>query len=845
MSADPAVSGAPFVGLRPFDIGDAAWFFGRDQEAAALTRKLRAARFTAVVGPSGSGKSSVVRAGVIPLMRELGWQQIIAKPGSAPLSRLADAFAASVDERRLADARRFRFDAMLRASAFGLAEIVDTLETNAPRLLLVVDQFEELFRYGEEAAGAARAGMREEARAFVELLLAATETPRGPLHVCVTMRSDYFGNCAAYTGLSEAVSTSQFLVSLPLRAQLEEAIRKPVEKAGGRIEEALVQRLLVDIEEQTDQLPLLQHTLRRLWEHASGIPPTLRGKDYVAVGRIVGSIDHKAEAVLAALEKANQSDRVILERVMKALTDLDERDRATRRPQKRSELIALVRDIKPFDASSAGAALDRVLGLLKAEDTSFVQLGQGEDSEVDIGHEALILGWTRLAGPARDFKAGWLREEREDGERWRGYLRRVGQRSHLRIKEQLSLRRWLQSRSIGEAWSQRYGNRWKEVKDFRNTSGGYNLIFGIMGFSIICIALYLVSNFAQQAAASYRQAHARELAYAAENALESDPELGSLLAIAAVHVTHSADNSVTAEAAAALQDALRTPRPENRLLGLAGAPLTMFFSTDGTRLVATSQAPATAILDAATRLRVPAWRPKIMIWDTASSLPVPNKVVDEQPVSALAVSPDGQRVARAGSDGVVTVSDRASGNQLFTVVHSQNSLVTTSFFSPDGRRLATRSVDGSAKVSDVNSGTELFTLEGNDKITILTYSPGAKWLAIATQDKRITVLDADTGTVAFKSEPGQSVITALTFSTDGKRLAARSFARPDGGNVTLWDVQSGYSSPLSGYYNAVAFSPEETFSRARAKMGSSTFGMLAPLAMSNRQACCVLASLQF
>ena len=188
----------------------------------------------------------------------------------------------------MADARRLRFDAILRASAFGLAEIVDTLDTAAPRILLVVDQFEELFRYGEEASGAARAGMREEARAFVELLLAATEAPEGQLHVCVTMRSDYFGNCAAYAGLSEAVSASQFLVLLPLRGQLEEAIRGPIAKVGGLIEEALVQRLLVDVEGQADQLPLLQHTLRRLWEEASGSPPTLRVADYVTVGRVAG-----------------------------------------------------------------------------------------------------------------------------------------------------------------------------------------------------------------------------------------------------------------------------------------------------------------------------------------------------------------------------------------------------------------------------------------------------------------------------------------------------------------------------------------------------------------------------
>ncbi len=490
MTATPAAATVPFVGLRPFDTGDAAWFFGRDREKAALTRKLRGSRFTAVVGPSGSGKSSVVRAGVMPLLEQYGWRRIVTKPGSAPLARLADALAASVPQDRLAGARRVRFDAALRASAFGLAEVVDQLEAQAPPLLLVVDQFEELFRYGEEERGAAKAGMREEARVFVEQLLAATAAPDGSMHVCVTMRSDYFGNCAAYAGLSEAVSASQFLVPLPQRDQLEQAIRKPVEKAEARIEEALVQHLLVDVEEQNDPLPLLQHTLRRLWEEASGNPRTLSVEDYDTVGRIEGSIDRKAQAVFASLERANRTDPVVLERVMKALTDLDRRDRASRRPQRRSDLIALVRDTRLLDEAGTDAALDRVLSRLKSEDTSFLQLGPEDDPEVDIGHEALIRSWTRLSGNNRDFLTGWLREERDDGEKWGGYLRRVDERSWYFIGEQRRLNGWLRQRAIGEAWSRRYGNRWQDVAVLLRRSARINTAVAVVVLLFILAALY-------------------------------------------------------------------------------------------------------------------------------------------------------------------------------------------------------------------------------------------------------------------------------------------------------------------------------------------------------------------
>jgi tetratricopeptide (TPR) repeat protein len=469
MSTEPSVT-APFVGLRPFDISDARWFFGRDQETAALTLKLRTNRFTAVVGPSGSGKSSVVRAGVVPLLKSDGWQQIIIAPGSAPLSRLAGALADVEAGDRLKEARRFRFDVILRGSAYGLAEIAETLRPDVPRLLLVIDQFEELFRYGDEASGTARAGMREEARAFVELLLTATARSAGRLQICVTMRSDYFGACSAYVGLAEAVSQSQFLIPLPTREQLDDAIHKPIALIGASIEENLVQRLLVDVEEEQDKLPLLQHTLRRLWEHASGDPRTLREQDYVDVGKISGSINKKAESIATRLKAGNPEDLVTLECVMKALTELDERNRASRHPRTRKELLALVSEQLATTPALAEASLDRMIGALQAEDTSFLVVGGSDDPGVDIGHEALIRSWARLSGPQHDFSEGWLREERDDGERWRDYVRRAGEGATLDSSELKALSTWPRNRGFAKVWSERYGNKWEIVESLKKKS---------------------------------------------------------------------------------------------------------------------------------------------------------------------------------------------------------------------------------------------------------------------------------------------------------------------------------------------------------------------------------------
>ena len=455
----------PFVGLRPFDVGDQRWFFGRVRETAALVGGVRDHRFTAVIGASGSGKSSLVRAGVIPVLVGEGWRPVVTTPGAEPIARLAKrlAAAAATEEDPLGEARRYRFDASLRASCFGLAEIASGFPPENELRVLVVDQFEELFRYGEEARGGTAAAMREEARAFVELLLTAAAAA-GRLNIVITMRSDFFGNCAAYPGLAEAVSRSQYLVPVPGRDQLEEAIRRPIDAAGATIDGALVQRLLIDVEEETDKLPLLQHTLRRLWESAAGASRHLGESEYAAVGGLAGSIDVQASRIAERLEGDTEhpGDGATLKQLMQALTDFDTHGRATRRPQKRSALIELLADGNPARSNAVTASLDRAMEPLRAEDTSFLRIGLEEsDPVVDIGHEALIRSWRRLSGPDRDFASGWLREEARDGLNYR-YIRQ-----HVLSSPGQPLSgspiSWWGARNPTGKWAERYGGDFDRI----------------------------------------------------------------------------------------------------------------------------------------------------------------------------------------------------------------------------------------------------------------------------------------------------------------------------------------------------------------------------------------------
>jgi WD40 repeat protein len=330
-----------------------------------------------------------------------------------------------------------------------------------------------------------------------------------------------------------------------------------------------------------------------------------------------------------------------------------------------------------------------------------------------------------------------------------------------------------------------------------------------VGVAVVAGFLFLwVSWLRLQEAAHRRQIHALELAEAAQNVLEGDAELGTLLAIEAVRAADSVEGAVPDTAANILQLAVNTPRADKQLSGLAGAPSAMFFNADGTRLVATGLGTATWISDPAAPRPVFTSRATTIVWDAATGSRV-REITSETPVSGLTLSPDGRRLAKARWDGAVQVFDLATGKSISTMAHNK---VVSAVFSPKGQRIATVSSDGSATVSDVESGKQLLPIgaEVNKHITDLAFSPDSKWLAIASRDQKyqttVTVLDADGSELFKQSVPGPSI--ALTFDSQSNRLANLNRIRPDIDNLTVWEVPSGNLLTPGGHYSLADFSPD-------------------------------------
>jgi hypothetical protein len=367
MSAANGALPMPYPGLRPFEAEDQPLFFGREAQVSAMLRQLEDHRFVTVVGSSGSGKSSLVRAGLLPAVREgflLGttdWLTIIIKPGNQPYQRLVRALSLATCRTERAQVVPAYDDPlapdetaaleMLRRTDRGLLIVLDQLAISSEsRVMVVVDQFEELFAFRRAGVNRDTVASRDEAAAFVGMLMRSASDSAGRVWAILTMRSDFIGDCEAFLGLPEQISHSQFLVPRLDRGQMEEAIARPAAVEEGAFktftfEEGLVNRIINDAGDRPDQLPLMQHALMRTWKHAiartgANAQVTVMSEDYETAGGIEMALSLHADAAWDEIKddpkKANIARRLFL-----LLCDISPDGQITRRRPKLAEVEAV------------------------------------------------------------------------------------------------------------------------------------------------------------------------------------------------------------------------------------------------------------------------------------------------------------------------------------------------------------------------------------------------------------------------------------------------------------------------------------------------------------------------
>lgn len=800
----PTPGTPPFKGLNYFDEIDAELFFGREALTEKLLRRIHGAQFLSVViGASGSGKSSLVRAGLVPAVRRNGGIEriFVMTPTAHPLEALAteltrDSESITATATLLDDlARDPRALHLYLRRTTEDERRMSVAHSGSPvvrHVLVVVDQFEELFTLCRDEF---------ERVAFVDNLLYAISPDReGRVTVLITLRADFYAHVAQYPELRNAVAQHQEYIGPMTTEELRRAMEEPARRGHWEFAPGLVDLILRDVGEEPGALPLLSHALLETWKRRAGHTMTLQG--YHDAGGVRGAIAHTAESVY---ENLAPQDQAVARDIFLRLTEPGEGTEDTRRRASLEELY----DSKMGDADSGGASSGtpresadetrRVLNRLA--EARLVTLG--EDT-AEVAHEAVIREWGRLREWLNQDREGlrlhrqlteaaneWELLERDAGALYRGaHLVQAWEWSSLHpnalnIQERTFLdaskeqeereqrehearqqREIDSAKQVAAAARQLAETQTRTSKELRRRAlflaGAFVLALVLAG-----IALFLNSQANQNARVAQensliarsqeRLATSRELAASAISNLGIDPELSLLLTQQAVAVTQAIDGSVLPEAEEALHRSILASQVRLTLRGHKAWVMSTAFSPDGSRL-ATIDREGTIIL-----------------WNSVTGTEIlrlggTTEPQDTSSGQRIAFSPDGKRIATYDNK-LVHIRDAATGNILFTLAgHTEE--VWALAFSPDGKHIATGSVDTTARVWDATSGRSLLTLtEHTEPIEALAYSPDGMRLATASDDGTVKVWDASTGERVLELSDFGSEVYGVAFSPDGLRLA--------------------------------------------------------------------------
>lgn len=832
----------PFPGLRSFEPTESDLYFGRDEEIDQLLDRLDRTRFLAVVGTSGCGKSSLVRAGLIPALRGgslyaggTHWEIVVVKPGSDPNGNLVDGLAkldADLQGRRSPETSRPLLSRpalaqTLDASSMGLVEAARAIFSDRPHsLLVVVDQFEEIFRF---ARATDRPNAGDEAKAFVRLLLAAAKQDLAPVYVVLTMRSEFLGHCAQFRDLPEALNDSQFLVPRLTRGQMKEAIEGPAGVRGAHVAPRLVQQALNDVGDDPDQLPILQHALKRMWHvsaEARAREEPIDLEHYKKVGEgLQQALNQHVEEIFNSLTRAQQE---IARKLFQQLVERGPEGQLIRRPTSRDELQKV--------AGANAEELETVIESFGRTGRTFLLTN---NDLVDISHESLIRFWTRLTE--------WVQREETSAEIY-GRLADAARR-RFRVPtlyggpELSEALQWLDNEKPTAAWAARYDRgfgralrflRWSRVR--RNT---FRVATGVVAAVVLFAPVYALWSVGE----AQRQTEAAALATSAKIFAAPDPSLLLTDALGSALRTYPFLDrleepgrikdalQLAVNGAAMHQETLgRTDRFRERFL------TAVTFSPDGA-CVATwgyPMAPTRGVQDLSGG--------RVTLWRTAEfQIIAQRSVVPIDANQSLVLDPSGRWVALLYPSGHIEVfaaPDTAQGNcaspekRAAEKVDSPRQTSLTLASAPEtspgllavalapGRPIvATASWDGTVSLWDIPTRRLVRTLEGDDSPTAqltsrarnrtwdAVFDPTAKLVATAHGDNTVKLFEVDTGRLLRTLTGHRDIVRGVAFNPRGDVLATASWDD----TIRLWDVATGASTrELKGHTkpaNAVAFDP--------------------------------------
>jgi WD40 repeat protein/class 3 adenylate cyclase len=800
-----AIAANPYKGLRAFDEADADDFFGREELVEQLVKRLGTTRFLAVVGPSGSGKSSVVRAGLLPAIRRGAlpasetWRITDMFPGARPLDGLEAALL-----RAAPDPPASLMD-QLERDEYGLHRaVLRLLPSDGSEMILVIDQFEEVFTLVVDETVRTH---------FLGSLEAAATDPHSRLRVVVTLRADFYDRPLLYRGFADLFK-SRVESLVPLSAEeLEKAITGPAKRVDVSLEPGLVAAMLADVAEEPGALPLMEYALTELFDRRDG--RTLFLEAYREIGGVSGALGRRAEELYEALDDVGKE---AARQLFLRLVALGEGTEDTRRRLSRAEVASLDLDQQAMTTVLDAFGTSRLI--------SFDRDGRTGEPTIELAHEAILTAWPRLhrwidaareelrterrvAAAARE----WIESDRdssfllsgsrlEQAEAWRassGIAVTPEERVYLDASRQQ------RDRAHKEEQARQAHEEELERRSFRRLRA-LVAVLGVAAVLAIGLTLFATRQ-SSRAAAEERTATARELAAASAASLEVDPERSILLALEAIDETRSVDGTVIPEAEDALHRAVAASRIVLTEPDLGG---TLDWSPEG--VFVTEGPENTGLID---------------LRDAATGDPVRSWVGHpDSDVNDVRFSDDGSMLATAGDDGNLVIWDPESGEEISRVsgptgtvgqsFDGDGDLIAATWpehgairvaktatgdvlrtfrmdtfpfdtaLSPDGTRLAVASAgSGEVPVFDVRSGDLLFELSGQISVNSVAWSPDGRWIATGAVDSAARVWDARTGRLEEVLTGHTGVVTTVDWAPDSRRLVTGG----SDGTARVWEFE--------------------------------------------------------
>jgi len=842
----PSLGLCPYKGLNYFDETDADLFVGREALTAKLTDYIlhltlnetsNKAKFLAIVGASGSGKSSLVRAGMIPALRwnkkSSDWLIHVLTPTARPLESLAMSLTSKGSS--ISETAAMIDDLQRESRSLHLFARRNIQSGNCSYLLLVVDQFEELF---------ALCRSEEERAAFINNLLTAASEADGPTVLIITLRADFYVHCASYPPLREALAQHQEYIGAMEHDELQRAIEDPAQRGNWELEPGLVDLLLRDVGNEPGALPLLSHAMLETWQRRRGRTMTLSG--YASSGGVRGAIAETAETVFN--DQFTHEQQVIARRVFLRLTALGD-EPATGDTRRRATFNELI--LKPEEAAATQAVI-KTLADARLIITS-------EDS-AEVAHEALIREWPTLRGWLEDNRESlrlhrhlteaaqeWLNANRDADMLYRGVRltqtrewskahedeltaleseflkaaiesneREAAEREEQRQRELIAARKLAETEHERAKEHSQSANRLRIRNQLITTVGVIALILAVLAglFSIqsnnnLDAARIANTQSAANAATAQAEASARatqqsiaqtnftradalRLAAEANKLLlqpASDADLTTLLGLRSLNTEYTPQGDAAVEGAMTLAFPLRVFTGHTDIINGAA------FSPDGKYIVTGSK-------DKTVRL-----------WDAKTGQEVRRFVGHTDEVEEVSFSPDGKVIASASFDGTVRLWNIQTGEAVHVLtspIHDDRDVI----FLPDGRYLITATWTPPAQLWDIQTGMMVrsFAVSGRKDSNIYgaALSPDGKYLLTGGKDSVIHVWKVQTG-IELRQFLLPVAVRRLAFSKDGKYFLAGG-----GDNIIyLWDFNAGQIlRTFVGHTNEIwslMFSPDDKY----------------------------------